>query len=92
MQSRKMDPIRGPRGGPTNQLFTPQTRPGTLGHLRRRQSASRGSPGRFVAECQAEFMIVGSVLHNCFFDCLGLFEPVSNVFYYVRYNCLIDKS
>ena len=53
-----------------------------LGRPKRRQSASRGSPGRFLTGF--DFMIIWSLLHLFFFDCLAVFSD--------RFTCFLRCS
>ena len=57
-KTRKMDPTKGPGKGQRTSFSLPKFGLGPLGHPKRRQSASRTSPGRFLTEFGPDFMIV----------------------------------
>ena len=63
-KNTKNEPPERVHRGPTNQLFAPKIPSGTLGHPRRRQSASGGSPGRFLIDFSSDFMIFHGLCIN----------------------------
>ena len=64
----------GPGGVQRTSFSLPKFGLGPLGHPKRRQSASRKSPGRFLAELGTDFMICWSLLRHVFFDFLACFD------------------